>query len=263
MPEEKKEKLTKEEKEKEKEEREKKEQLEKKAREESKKMEKRVKNTLIIILIILVALIFSFVFKDQITDTVKEIVGTRFTYNNFKFEKFYFGEIPMYKTEIFIPRGDQIIKYDLVLRNDPRELEEKINLLLTNKKIRLKSFFSLAPETDDCETTILAAWNIGQFLGALGINNAGATTDINTLKNSSYENDSSRVKTCKDTDDATVIILTKSKTNNTNSSSSFISHEYQGIESEDCFVLNYNNCNNTIAVSERFMLMIITELNKR
>ena len=244
--------------EKEKEEREKKEQLEKKAREESEKMEKRVKKTLLIILIIVVALIFSFIFKDQVTDTIKEIAGTRFAYNNFKFEKFYFGEIPMYKTEIFIPRGDQVIRYDLVLRNDPRELDEKINLSLTNKKIRFKSFFSLAPETDDCETTIISAWNIGQFLGALGINNAGATTDIITLKNSSYENDSSRVKTCEDTDDASVIILTESLTN-----SSFISHEYHGIESKDCFVLSYKDCNNTIAVTERFMLMVITELNKR
>jgi hypothetical protein len=207
--------------------------------------------------IVFIAALISFGFKDQITDIIKGQVGTKFEYNDFKFEKFYYGDILMYKTEIFVVKNEQVVRYDLLLRNDPRELDEKIDVSVTNSKIRTRSYFSLAPETSDCNNTMVAAWKIGEFLGALGINNSGATTDISTIINTPYANDTERVKTCEDAVGSSVIILQKSLTN-----SSYISQEYQGEEYEDCFVLNYRDCEN-IEVVERFILMLISELNKK
>jgi hypothetical protein len=230
----------------------------KKAEEKVKKekyLESRTKNILIIVGIIIVALIITFAFKDDITDFIKEKAGTIFYYNNFKFEKVYFGEIPMYQTELYMLRQGTPVRYNLLLRNDPRDLAENINVTITNPKIRRRSFFSLAPESDDCNNTILGAWKVSEFLGALGINNTGAVTDPAQIVNTSYEGEPDRVKTCEDAVNATVMVLQEAE-------SSFISQEYQGKEYQDCFVLNYKDCE-TVEVAERFIMYLIEEFNKK
>lgn len=232
----------------------------KKAEEKAKKekyLEKRTKNILLIVGIIMVALIITFAFKDTVTNFIKEKVGTIFYHNNFKFEKVYFGDILMYQTSIYFARDNQMVRYDLLLRNDPRELDENIPVDITNSKIMKRSYFSLAPETDYCNNTILAAWKVSEFLGALGINNSGAVTDPASIVNTSYAEEPDRVKTCEDAVNSTVIILQESTINKT-----FISQEYHGEYYKDCFVLNYADCE-TVAVAERFVMYLIEEFNKK
>lgn len=225
--------------------------IEEKKAQETEKMEKRVKTFLIIITVIIVSLILVFMFKNEVTDIIKETVGTKFNYHNFKFEKFYFGEILMYKTALTVYKNNQVVSYDLILRNDPRELEKEIQVPSQDLKLKQRTFLSLAPGTDECNETILAAWETGEFLGAIGKNNSGAVTDINQLKGSSYENETERVKTCKDAINETVIILQKSQDNETKI--------YK--ENENCFILSYKECE-TVKISERFILYVMLELSK-
>jgi hypothetical protein len=231
---------------------EKSEEEKKEQKQQTMKLEKNVKNLLLIIVVVIIASIIAFAFKDQITDTIKDITGTRFNYYDFKFEKFYFGEILMYQTPITVNKNNQLVSYDLILRNDPRELEKEIEVPTEELNLMSITFFSLAPETDECNETILAAWKIGEFLGALGKNNSGAVIDIKQLDGTVYENDFSKVKTCDDAIDSSVIILQKSETNE--------SKIYK--ENENCFILSYKDCE-TLKISERFVTYLILELSKK
>ena len=228
------------------------EETKKEQKQQTMKLEKNVKNLLLIIIVIVIAFILAFAFKDQLTDTIKDIAGTRFNYHEFKFEKFYFGEILMYQTQITVNKNNQLISYDLILRNDPRELEKEIPVPSQELNLMSRTYFSLAPETEDCNETILGAWKIGEFLGAIGKNNSGAVTDIKQLDGTVYENNYDKVKTCNDAINSSVIILQKSETNE--------SKIYK--ENENCFILSYKDCE-TLKISERFVTYLLLELSKK
>jgi|GEM_PF-1804785 len=232
---------------------------EKEAKEKNpeKDLEKKIMVILAIIFIVTAVTIILLIFRQDIDNFIKEkIFKTRFKYEGMTFDKVYNWNTIMYKTDlVFVrPETNIPIKYQFLLRNDPRLLEA-IPISFNNSKIMKRTYVSLDSGISECNDSIVAAWKLGEFMGALGLNNSGAVTDYELLKNSSLGNEPDRVKTCEDAVNATVVMFQKN-------SETSISQEWNGKHYEDCFVLNYNNCQ-IVEVAERYMLFIISEVRKR
>jgi hypothetical protein len=168
-----------------------------------------------------------------------------FIYNGMKFQRVNMEGLTLYKTTLQFTRPDGSFKFDLYLRNNPKDLEGipvSPNATIT---LRRGGFVSFEPRISGCYGSNVAAYELGAFLGALGMLVRGATTDKNLSEEKALE-----WRVCNQSALNTVIVLTS------NNRSSI---EYDGY---NCYTLNIANCD-AIAVSEKFILETALQMLKK
>lgn len=168
--------------------------------------------------------------------------ASTFYYKGIKFQKLNMNGLTLYKTVLQFTRIEGVFKFDLYLRNNPKDLDK----IPSNGTIVLKKggFVSFEPSISRCYGSNIAAHELGTFLSALGMVVKGATTDKNLS-----EQQSLILKTCQDAVNSTVIVL---RTSNESS-----------VEQEgNCYILNTANCN-SITVAEKFILETTSQMFQR
>ena len=136
--------------------------------------------------------------------------------------------------------------YQLKLINDPRNIDmihEEITEM-PHKKV----YFSIDKSIMGCKNNVLAAWEIGEFLGALNYDIEGAVTssDIFDIKvNKDYL--SKKVKNCKDADSNTSIVILQEGP---------VNQIYKNSTNEDCIIIEAHNCESLETV-ERYITSLI------
>jgi hypothetical protein len=166
--------------------------------------------------------------------------ASTFMYNGMKFKKVNMEGLRLYQTTFTFTKQEGTFKFDLYLRNNPKDLD-KIPVNISNLMIRRGGFVSFDPRVSGCYGSNIAAHSIGNFFGALGMQIKGATTDKNLSEEQIID-----WKTCEDAKNVTVIVVQKADAT---------SIEKQG----DCYILNIGNCE-IIPVAERFILETSVQL---
>ncbi len=222
---------------------------------EPKKEDKTAKNIrwgrVLAILGIILVLIFLIIVLVAIPDPEKY---NKFKYHDFNFERTTFGTAFIYETTFDIVKENRVVGYNLKLRKDPRTLENiPINFSHFSKDI----YFSFTPESTNCTGDILiAAFEIGQYLGNLGATVDAAVTEnysIDTtnemINDTNVTNETLPIKNCSSTD--SFVILLRPYSNET--------RVYQ--ENEHCIVLEAKDCE-VVEVSEKFILALLEKYRK-
>lgn len=165
-----------------------------------------------------------------------------FIYNGMKFQRVNMNGLTLYKTTLQFTRQDGTFKFELYLRNNPRDLER----ITSNATIILRrgGFISFEPRISNCYGSNIAAYELGTFLSALGMKVNGATTDKNLSEEKQLE-----WKTCNDAVNTTVITL---------ESSNESSIEQKG----NCYILNIADCD-AIGVAEKFIFETTLQMFNR
>lgn len=200
---------------------------------EKKRQEKQV---YIIVFWMLFAILFTIFFVYFFRNA-----GT-FIYDGMKFQRVNMNGLILYKTVLQFTRQDGTFKFELYLRNNPRDLEK----IPSNATIVLRrgGFVSFEPRISNCYGSNIAANELGTFLSALGMLVKGATTDKNLSEEQSLP-----FKTCDDAVNLTVITL---------ESSNKSSIEQKG----NCYVLKIADCN-AIGVAEKFIFETALQMFNR
>jgi len=195
------------------------------------------KKTLAVIGIILVVIIIAVILFTVFFNPSK---ANNFSYNGFKFEKIQFGGIYLYETNITFLKSGKPFELNLRLRNDPRVLS-KIPVNYTSFPKTL--YFAFPEKTLNCSSdSLIAAFQVGQYLGNLGFSVVPAVTE-------NFTGNTLPVINCsKATRSKGVVILKPFSEQN---------RIYQ--ESNGCVILEAKNCS-VIETSERFILSILEKV---
>lgn len=218
----------------------------KEKKEGKKKSNKKILTFLIIIIVILVLVVLGLVFKAQLTECWHRLKGDVFSYHGMEFQKTMIGNITMYsaKLAIYRPTQDQTLYYTLYLRNRPSVLELAIPANITSK-LQRKVYISFEAEPLECNSSILAAYKLGEFIDALGLDKEGAFAN-NEIANASGYNGTEKIKNCSDAGQGTSVVLLKQS-----------DRDYSYIHQEDhCYILEIADCK-IVETSERFILALI------
>lgn len=193
----------------------------------------------VIILAMIIAILFlSLNSKPKIPKTEE------FYYNGFLFRKVPFGNDSfVYAINITIIKNNAPFEYEFKFRNDPR----MIGVIPANiSSVTSKTYFSFTPETTNCTgDALISAFQLGQFLNAMGVNVMPAITQDS-------ENNTLPVKTCADALTNTVIMLEPFS----NETRIYRDPQYRG-----CIVLEAQGCQVT-EVTERYILAVIEKYNQ-
>lgn len=214
-------------------------------KERKEKSDKKILAFLIVIIVILALVILVLVFKAQLTQYWHRLKGDIFNYHGMEFQKTMIGNITMYSTKLAIyrPTQNQTLYYTLYLRNHPSVLEP-IHVNITSK-LQRKVYISFEADPLECNTTILAAYKLGEFIDALGLEKEGAFAN-NEIANVSGYNGNEKIKNCSDAGQGTSVVLLKQS-----------DQEYSYIHQEDyCYILEIADCK-IVETSERFILALI------
>lgn len=173
---------------------------------------------------------FSYIYKN----------AGNFKYNEMYFEKTKYGELNMYKTQIFITNQYGKVKYSLYLRNDPRRLKMPVyaNISLKNNVI-----IAFEPDISKCYASNLASFNLGSLLGVMGVNVKGATTSkqLAEEQNLVYAD-------CETAINQTVIVFRNIQGN-----------ESSITQKGNCYELNIAGCQ-VVETAEKFELELVNQL---
>ena len=207
-----------------------------------------------IIIALIIIVVLTFTFKDKLLDQWNIIIGNKFEWHNMTWYKNQAGSITIYSTKLVILRESKndTLYYILNLRNNPKKLES-IPVEI-NDTLQKMVYVSFEAEPLKCNYTILAAWRLGEFIDAMGLEKEGAFASPDLLENitvKNEENESYKVKNCSDAKEGTSVILFKESETNK-------SRIYQD---NYCYILEAANCE-TLEVAERFVLAII-ELRRK
>jgi hypothetical protein len=173
----------------------------------------------------------------------------KFQYHGFNFERTTLGTTFIYETSFDILRDDKLVAYSLKLRKDPRTLEKiPANFSYFSKEV----YVSFTPESTNCNGTILiSAFELGQYLGNLGVNVEAAVTEnyssnVSIDMNNSLNSTNAALPIMNCTNTKSFVIMVKPFSNQT--------RVYQ--ENKHCIVLEAQDCK-VIEVSEKFILELL------
>ncbi|MCX6741840.1 MAG: hypothetical protein NTX24_01530 [Candidatus Pacearchaeota archaeon] len=191
---------------------------------------------IILAVVILLIVILSMIFFGKTTFET-------FDYHGMTFEKALFGQIFVYQTNITIAKPNPFT-YTLVLRNDPRKLD---NIPVNISALHAKGYFSVNSDTLKCGgDTLIAAFQIAQFVKVLG-------GDIEATAVENFSNNTLPIKTCNDANQTVSVLLLRPFSEQ--------SRIYVDENNSNCMILEAQNCS-VAEVSERFILGLL-EKNRR
>ena len=214
------------------------EKKEEKKPDEAPKSKKPMK-TLAVIGIIVVLVIIAIIFYALLYNPSK---SNTFEYSGFRFEKITFGGIYIYETNVTFLRDGKPVYYNVRLRNDPRKLGE---ILVNYTDIPEQVYFTFPEKTLNCSSdSLIASFQVGQYLGNLGFSVTPAVTE-NFTGNTIPVIDCSNATSYK----GVVILKPYSEQNRI----------YQ--DSKGCVVLEAQECS-VIEISERFILSLFEKISE-
>ena len=190
---------------------------------------KKVEKAWLVCFLAIFALLFVFLKPSLVGFTVKKPI-------NYTIVKH--GNLDLYKVELEIKEryGLKPINTSFFFRNNP----EKLKVVRLSKKPTKNAYVSYDSRLVNCSNISLAAFELGYFLGLIGIRVDVAFTE--PLNNS-------EVKTCKDAKENLTVIVVKN------------SNTERIYEKDNCMVIEVENCKGLKAI-ESFILSLI-ELGKR
>ncbi len=198
----------------------------------SKDQTKQLRWVLGIMVSILVVGLLTFLVIDSIN---------KFSYNGLAFTKERFGEIPVYHHYYYFKDLEgQTYKYNLYLRNDPRENSVPIMGKITYT-IGNPIFFSInTTKIDQCNESVLAVSSLSSFLTNNLLQVKAATPDPN--------NNSTRIPyaVCGDPKDSKVILLE-------------FGNETKITSNGNCHTIRISKCEDVLLAIEKFEVQSILD----
>ncbi|MDP2925601.1 MAG: hypothetical protein Q8N99_04475 [Nanoarchaeota archaeon] len=175
-----------------------------------------------------------------------------FTFINLDFQKTKLGNTMFYSTKIPItnvkPTTGSVIKqrditalYGINFRNDPRYLDVKTNV--TSEELKFvkigTTYFSFNPDMQNCPDNGVAMINLASFLKDFARINIKSAVSKEEASTTTYP-----YVTCKNRPQNTVIMITSGNETKIEK------------DSENCYILTYNNCEVT-QVTEKFEILLL------
>lgn len=172
-------------------------------------------------------------------------VSNNFTYQGVEFKKTYFGKIPFYSAQIPVinSQGKVVSITNIDFRGNPKDLND-VSYAIQGpiKFVKNKIVYAVYDkDLEICEFNGVAATDLGEFLGVLGLNRTGAVNDVEHKVNSSlvYAN-------CENNPNNTVILLKSGEENSIKQTA------------QNCYVLTSKDCD-VLKVIERFKLEVLKD----
>lgn len=222
----------------------------KERKKESKKVRKIRKTRFVVFILIILIIVAAVIFLLNYNESDK------FIYHGKTWKIEYKNNLTFYTIRLSIPRTREIensteqenytLHYNLKLINDPRILDRIPQNI--EEMPHKKTYLSIDESIMGCKNNVLAAWEIGEFLGALGIEAEGAVTSLDIFEeilNKDYLE--KKVKTCADADQNTTILILKSDE---------INQIFKDSTNENCFILQAKECE-TLEITERYLVALV------
>ncbi len=189
--------------------------------------------------IILILMLSLFLLVFLINLLIKQ--ANKFKYLDLEFKKIRVGQILFYQAKfpLFDRNGNKVSYFLFNFRNNPKELE----YIKINDNIRLRNNVVLAatPEILKCEDSTLSGGTLALYMRRIGLNPIPGSTNKTEAENLKiiYAN-------CTNTTLYSIILSKKG-------------NKSEITKQGNCYILNMENCQEVMKVTERFMLGIYAD----